>query len=351
MTTESTPATIRPASPQELNEWDSIVFGFPNARVFHTRAWIRSIEGFTNARGVYLVYEKHGRIVACFPGLISHYGPLRVFGSPREGWQSGSMGPAFDPQRVSTEEIFSLLLPYLRQRFGISLVELMCRGLDPEPMRRLGFVDEGVPTYVADLASSPDEALRKLGQKTRNAMRKAVKRGLEARVGLTPDFVDRYFEQIALVFNGHGVALSFKRRRVDQLVERLRETEFLLPVSVYLEDKETCVATGIFLVANRELFLWGWAHRHEYGSYCPVELLTWTAMVKAIGLGCRSFDLFGGGKAKEKYGAVMDYRIVRWMYSPMPGLIACRGVAKRIFRRWQRVKGGLSRTSITTTAQ
>jgi len=348
MISKSTPATIRPASSQELKEWDSIISGFPNSCVFHTRAWIQSIEGFTNARGVYLVYERDGRIVACFPGLICHIGPLRIFGSPREGWQTGSMGPAFDPRLISTEELISPLPSYLRRNLGLLHVEFACRGLDSQPMRRLGFVEEPLPTYVADLPSHADEALRKLDQKTRNQMRKAVKMGLEARVGLTPGFVDHYFEQIALVFSRHGVALPFRRRRVDQLVEHLGKTGHLLPVSVFLADKQTCIATGIFLVANRELFLWGWAHRHEYGSYCPMELLTWTAMERAIKLGCTSFDLFGGGKAKEKYGGARDYGVVRWMHSSLPGLIAGREAAKRMYRRWQKLKGGLLRTSTAT---
>jgi CelD/BcsL family acetyltransferase involved in cellulose biosynthesis len=174
--------------------------------------------------------------------------------------------------------------------------------------------------------------------------------GLEARVELTPDFVDHYFEQISSVFAGRGFALPFKRKRVEQLVEHLMGTSHLLPVSVFLADKATCIATGIFLVANQELFLWGWAHRHEYGSYCPMELLTWTAMQRAIELGCRSFDLFGGGKAKEKYGGVVDTGTVRWMRSPVPGFLACRGAAKRAYRWWQRVKGSLPRSSNTIPA-
>ena len=76
----------------------------------------------------------------------------------------------------------------------------------------------------------------------------------------------------------------------------------------------------------------------EFQGYICEKLLL-------IGLGCASFDLFGGGKAEEKYGGVPDQGIVRWMYSSVPGLIACRGVAKRTFRRWQKLKGGLSRTS------
>jgi hypothetical protein len=335
---------IRPASPQELKEWDRIVSSFPNSRVFHLKAWVESIEGFTSAKGVYFVYEKRGRIVACFPGLVSSFGPIRMFCSPREGWQSGSMGPAFDPRFISTEEIFSLLLPFLRRNLRIPYVELACRGLDSDAMRRMGFKAQPLPTYVARLPPfNPDEALRKLDKKTRNQLRKATKVGLRARVGLTPGFADQYFEQITLVFRRRGFALPFQRKRVVQLIEHLGKTEVLVPVSVYLPDSETCIATGIFFIANQELFLWGWAHKYEYGSHCPVELLTWTAMEKAVGLGCTSFDLFGKGKAKEKYGAILGQGIVRWVHSSMPGLLSGREAARRLYRAWQRFRGGLTK--------
>jgi CelD/BcsL family acetyltransferase involved in cellulose biosynthesis len=252
------------------------------------------------------------------------------------------MGPAYDPAQVTTEELFAPLLSYLREQYGVVHVELSCRGLDADVMRRLGFVGEPLRTYIARLPSHQTEAWRALDQKTRNQTRKAMRLGLEARVELTPDFVDHYFEQISSVFAGRGFALPFKRKRVEQLVEHLMGTSHLLPVSVFLADKATCIATGIFLVANQELFLWGWAHRHEYGSYCPMELLTWTAMQRAIELGCRSFDLFGGGKAKEKYGGVIDSSTVRWMRSSIPGFLACRGAAKKAYRWWQRVKGRVS---------
>lgn len=349
MTSLSAPVTIRPATVQEMNEWDSIVGAFPNARVFHKKEWVRSIEGFTNARGVYLVYEKEGRIVACFPGLVSQLGPLRMFCSPREGWQTDSMGPVFDPQLITTEEIFSLLLPYLRRNLRIPYVELACRGLDPNAMRQMGFTGRPLVTYLADLPPfNAEEGMRRLHRRARRHLHKAIGLGLHVRVGLTPSFVDDYFEQIALVFKRGGFALPFKRGRVAQLVKHLRETDALLPVSIYLPDKEVCIATGIFLIANRELCSWGWAHRYEYGSLCPVELLTWTAMERAIGLGCTSFDLSGGGDAKGKYGGVPDSGIVRWTFSSVPGLLLGREAARRLYRAWQKLKGGLSRTSATT---
>jgi hypothetical protein len=116
-------------------------------------------------------------------------------------------------------------------------------------------------------------------------------------------------------------------------------------VSVFLPDRQTCVATGIFLIANQELNLWGWAHRREYGSYYPIELLTWTAMEEAIKRGCRAFDLGGGGEAKKKFGAVLDWDNVRWIYSSVPGLLLGRETARRLYRTWQKLKGGRSRTS------
>src|SRR5918998_2845661 len=117
--TSSTQLQIRPASAEELRGWDSLVRRFPNRRVVHTLAWIRSLEASGFGKPEYLVLEREGSIVACLPGLISEIGPLRLFGSPPPASQTVSMGPAFDDQRVTPPEIMEIVLPYLEQRRGI----------------------------------------------------------------------------------------------------------------------------------------------------------------------------------------------------------------------------------------
>src|SRR2546430_15201898 len=96
---------VREATPDELANWDAIVRRFPNHRVPHMRAWIDALGASGCGRPLYLVLENGSGngIVGCFPGLLVNVGRWRIFGSPLAGWQTVSLGPAYDPARFSTE--------------------------------------------------------------------------------------------------------------------------------------------------------------------------------------------------------------------------------------------------------
>jgi hypothetical protein len=106
---------LRTASPEEISDWDEIVRRFPNHRVVHTLAWIRSLEASGFGRPEYLVFEKAGEIVGCMPGLVTEVGPFRLYGSPPPASQSASMGPVFD-ERLTTPELMEVLLSFLDRR-------------------------------------------------------------------------------------------------------------------------------------------------------------------------------------------------------------------------------------------
>src|SRR5947209_4119901 len=152
--TESRPTTVRKASAHEVRGWDDLVRGFDNYRIYHKLAWIRSLEASLKGRALYLIFEKDGQIVGCLPGLVRRLGLLRLFGSPLPGWQTSSMGPVFDRQRLSTSELVSALIEYLEGRCGIHHIELVAGDFEPTLMQRLGFWGEPVPTYRAPLFPS-----------------------------------------------------------------------------------------------------------------------------------------------------------------------------------------------------
>src|SRR5262245_11096776 len=105
MTATITDVSIREAQPFEIDCWDELVRQFPNHRVTHTRAWIDSLVASGFGRPLYLVFQRGDDLVGCIPGLVVSIGPWRLFGSPRVGWQTLSMGPAFDPSRITTSEL------------------------------------------------------------------------------------------------------------------------------------------------------------------------------------------------------------------------------------------------------
>jgi CelD/BcsL family acetyltransferase involved in cellulose biosynthesis len=325
----------------EVAAWDEIVARFCQHRLFHLTCWLRYLSAATGARVVQLLYERDGEIVGCLPGLLVRKGFLRVFGSPLAGWQTESMGPVFDPARVSAAEIGGAIVPFLRARYGVQHVELTCAQLDDEAaMNDLRFRGGAVSTYRVPLFPGDEaRALRNIKAKTRNQLRKAIKLGLRVVRETDESFVPEFYDQMREVFARRGRAVPFAERRVLECFRHLQRAGHLLALSVRLPREETCIATGLFMIEGRELHLWGWAHRTSARWYCPMELLTWAAMQHGMAAGCTTLDMAGGGEAKLKFGAVADETLRHWLWSRYGWLAQLRVGAERAYRWQQRARG------------
>jgi Acetyltransferase (GNAT) domain len=341
---------LREATPAELRRWDGLVTGFENHRVVHTLAWIRSLEGSGCGRPLFLVFERGGEIVGCLPGLVVSLGPLRLFGSPLPGWQSVSMGPAFDPARVSTGEMIETLVPYLERRHGVHHMELLSSALDRGSMEALGFRGEVMPSYRAPLyPGEPERTLRSLKESARRNIKRGVELGLTVRFEDGDDFVDEHYSQITEVFHRGGHSVPFGRRRVLECFRHMRAAGYLQAVSVYLPDGKTNIATGLFTLESKELLLWMWTHRTQYRWYRPTELMTWTVMRRAVEQGAEVLDFMGRGDFKAKFGATLDHSKVRWVRSRYAWLTRARDLSERGYRWQQAMRGRLAGLALRLT--
>ena len=335
---------VREATGPDLDRWDDIVRRFANHRVVHLRAWVESLETSGRGRPVYLVFERDGETVACLPGLVTTVAGLRLFGSPLSGWQTVSMGPAFDPARVSTADLLAATVQYLERHHHVAHIELMHSGLDPDSMRALGFEGQAVPTYRAPLfPGDPDRAFRAMKDSARRNVRRAERLGLVVRFCEDERFVDEHYAQLCEVFQRGGHAIPFSRQRVLECFRHLKAAGALLAPAVYLPAGRTSIATGMFLIEGTELLLWGWAHLAHYRWYRPTELMTWTVMQQAMRAGCEQFDFMGAGEFKAKFGAEPDLTKWRWMRSRPGWLLPARHAAESAFRWQQAVRGRTAR--------
>lgn len=338
---------VREATPAEVERWDELVARFPGHRIFHTAAWMRSLRDATGARPLFLVFERDGQVVGCLPGLISTIGPLRIFGSPREGWQTESQGPVFDPARTSTHAVCAAAIRFLERREGVHHVEMASNLLDGDAMRALGFVGQPVFTYRVELhPENPELTYRRLRRDVRKNLKKAASHGLVVREETDESFVDEVYAQAREVFARHGVSVPFSRDRVHHCFRHMRSSGKLLALSVRTPE-DACIATGIFLMGAGELVTWSWSHRFAARPLCPTELMTWTAMQRAMSAGCVTYDMTGGGSTKPRYGAVPDETTLRWMRSRFAWLVTLRSWAKRGYRWQQSVRGRLARRRAT----
>ena len=343
---EQTEVVVREAHAAEIENWDALVGRFDNSRVVHTTAWLRFLQDSAGATPLFLIVERAGEIVGCLPGLLTRIGPLRLFGSPLAGWQTASMGPVFDPERTSAREMLGAAIRLLEERYRVHHIELVNRDLDAPAMRDLGFRGEAVATYRAPLFPDDVERTRKgLKDSARRNVKRAIKLGLEVRLEDDERFVVEAYDQIREVFVRGGNAVPFSEQRVRDFVRHMKANGRLIALSVYLPGGQTRIATGMFTVCGRELLLWQWAHRTEHRWYRPTEIMTWTAMERAMQAGCTTFDLMGRGEFKEKFGAVLDERQTRWIRSRYQWLAALRTIAQRTYRWQQSARGRIARVA------
>ena len=335
---------VREAGEAELARWDELVAGFPNHRMLQDRAWVESLAAAGLGRPLYLIFERAGQVVAGWPGQLATMAGGRLFGSPLPGRQTESMGPAFDPERVTTDELLGALIPFLEERHRVRYLEVVHPGLDGGAMRRAGFVEQPVATYRAPL--HPGDARRQLAalpSVTRRNIRRAERLGLEVRFPSDDQFVSRHVRQVEKVFHRRGASLPFDERRVAALVRHLGPAGRLVAVEVCLPGGRVSIASGIFLMDQAELLLWTWAHDPHYRWYRATELMTWAVIERAVEAGCSSFDLAGGGDFKKKFGAELDQRTRRWIRTRPRWLLTARSVAERGYRLQQRARGSLRR--------
>jgi predicted ATP-grasp superfamily ATP-dependent carboligase len=253
------------------------------------------------------------------------------------------MGPAFDPDRVTTDDLMATLVPYLETRHGVSHIEMLHNALDATAMRRHGYTGRPVVTYCAPLfPGDEDRAFQAMKGNARQNIRRAERLGLVVAEDGGAAFTDEHFAQLSEVYVRGGYAIPFGRRRVAECLEHLQASGHLLALAVYLPERRARIATGTFLINGRELLLWMWAHRAHYRWYRPTELMTWTAMQRAMEAGCTSFDLNGRGAFKAKFGAEPDESKVRWIRSRPRWLGHVRTAAETGYRVQQAVRGRLA---------
>jgi hypothetical protein len=261
------------------------------------------------------------------------------------------MGPVFDAAKISTAEIVTPLAGYLEKEYGVHHIEMMTSCLDRDAMEQSGF--RGTPEYTFQTPLYPDDedkTLRAMKSSARRNIARAAKLDLIVKSIDHEDLIDEVYDQISEVFVRGGNVVPFSRKRVEEFFLNMRRSGHLLAVAVYMPDGETCIATGLFTVANKELVLWMWTHRTKYRWYRPSEVMTWTAMRKAMERGCDSMDFMGRGDFKAKFGATMNGDKLRWVRSRYRWLTVARDITEKVYRLQQSVRGKYARRKIGSPA-
>lgn len=339
------PARMRPCMNFRLLSFDQVDWAtldrFDDRLVFQTREWLAFLMESQHASPVIASLSDGGQVVGYFTGLVLKRMGIRILASPMPGWTTQYMGFNLLPHVRRCDALRALEVFAFRDLRCMHL-EVTDRFSSREEGERLGFDCELRHTLVSDLNPSEDDLFRSLNHSVRGAIRKAEKSGVRVEEARDEKFAEEYYTQLQQVFARQSLVPTYSLDRVKQLVRCMLPSENVL----FLRARDphgACIATSIYVGANKTAIYWGNASFRDSLHWRPNELMNWHAMRYWKQRGIQSFD-WGGeadyGRYKRKYGgdplAYPSFRKSRY------GLVSMLRNGALNFHKWdQRLLGWL----------
>lgn len=276
---------------------------FEDRLVFQTREWLAFLAESQHATPVVASLTDAGQTVGYFTGLLLKRMGIRILASPLPGWTTQYMGFNLLPH-VSRADALRALETFAFKDLNCLHLEVTDRFSSREEGERLGFACELRHTLVTDLNPPEDEIFRTLNHSVRGAVRKAQKSGVQIEHARDDDFAADYYTQLKQVFARQSLVPTYSLERVQQLIRCMLPSENVLFLRAR-DPQGACIATSIYVGANKMAIYWGNASFRDSLHWRPNELMNWHAIRYWKQRGTEMFD-WGGeadyGRYKRKYG-------------------------------------------------
>jgi FemAB-related protein (PEP-CTERM system-associated) len=282
-----TRALRKPVAIDECAEparWDAFVQSHPDSSGYHLWGWKSVFEGVFGHRTIYLAAERDGEVCGLLPLVLFR---SRIFGRFLVSLPFVNYGGV-----VATDDGVAGALvaraASIARRERARHVELRHRarrfeGLTPK---------EHKVTMLLPLPASADILWGSLDRKVRNQVRKAQKSGLTAETAGV-ERLDDFYGVYAHNMRDLGTPV-YARRFFESVLTTFPERAAL----VIVEHENTTVAAALTW-HWRETLEVPWASSlRAYNSMSPNNLLYWTVLQQAIGVGANVMD-FGRSTPNE----------------------------------------------------
>lgn len=321
-------------SPAEREEWNRLVSMFADRTVYHSLAWIETLEAAHGLRPLLLRAMVNDECVAVWPCLELSKGPIRVVGSPLPGWSTAYMGPLFaDSADVEATTAGFMAHPALRRA---SYIE--CRVVDST--RNIDLSTAGFnrhlrfETYLLDLCREETDIWAGLESSCRNKIRKAENAGIAVRIESTSDWVDDFWAMSLEVFSKSNRMPGYDRQFLMRMWARLRSDNAIEVFSALEGDRRAAVIVMLF--DDRCAYYWGGASHAEFLRKAPNNIALWRSIQHAAERGLTRFDFVssrgGPGRFKKTFGPEPREVATHWSRSRTP----IEGMLKRCYERFAR---------------
>jgi len=258
---------LRVVNPLDDPNWDARLAGFPEAGIFHTRAWCRVLHETYGHRPAYLWLESGNQPQVCLPlmEVRSRWTGRRGVSLPFTDFCGCLRTDPLAPARL----VPALL--ELARNHNWRHVELRQPGfLLPEVEPSLRFL-----AHTVDLTGGPEAMRARMDSAARRNLRKAESSSLRVEIATSETAMAAYYQLHTLTRRRHGLPPQ-PWRFFENIVRFLIRED--LGMIVLVRKDQTVVAGAVFLHFGREAVYKFGASDMNAQQWRPNNLAMWTAM-------------------------------------------------------------------------
>ncbi len=288
--------------------WNGFVLQNKHANIFHTPEMFQVFESARNHQPqLSAVIDKEKKIKALLPTV-----QVTVLNGLLKRLTTRSIsygGVLSTPDTDGKQALAELLKVYSENAGQISLFTELRNLSDmsnfQSELSQAGFIYEDHLNYLIDLNNSPEQLLEKIGSRTRQHIRRGLRKGIVV--------VECISDRNKLSIWYDLIKMTYKGARIPLADISLFEAAFDI---LYPRDMIKFILARIgtdYVAASAELLfkdiIYGWygGMNREFSKYTPNELLMWYILEWGASNGYKVYDFGGAGKPGEEFG-VRDFK-------------------------------------------
>lgn len=275
-------------SPDKYDQWDSFLLNHPDSTFFHLTKWMKILEDYGFGEPFYLFLEEPAGIMGVLPLYLVYVFPLG------RGLISilDCNGPLIQNNEQG-KDYFKKSLQMLEEeakKQNICFVKLRLQASSP--------LNSFIPTsyvkyneyctFILDLEEGAEKIFKnRFDKKTRNAIRKAIKLGLESNE--KPPTVDtywRFYEETMI--RSRGILDKRKVNLFRIIWDRLEYGRDFITLTAMFKGKP--IAGIIAFLFKDSAYVWYNASLSKFLHMNPNEFLYWKLIEKVVDMGFKYLD-------------------------------------------------------------
>ena len=327
------------ASKADKGKWDAFVKKHPEGSPFHLFAWHDAVVNAFGHKPFYSVATKNGEIAGVLPLFqLKSF----LFGNIISSVPFGAYGGIL----ADSNETFQLLLEKAQnvtQECNADYLELKFFN-----SKVCGLHEPGLHyTFIKEISSDHDENMKAIPRKQRAMVRKGMKSGLSAHVGVGDQYLDDFYRVFARNVHQLGTPVYPKKWFQFLLYEFGPDAEIMV-----IKHEDTTISGVLSLYYKDTILPYYAGSLIEYRDYAPNDFQYWELMRRAVERGCSYFD-FGRSKKdsghfsfKKHWGfepQALHYQFYLHRLSKLPEVNPRNPKYRRKIEAWKKLPHGITK--------